>query len=34
MIDWQFFPKSKILSERLQRFLNAFELNENLVIGE
>jgi hypothetical protein len=34
MISWQFFPKSKILPEHLQKVLDVFENNENLISSE
>ena len=34
MINWQVFPKSKILPEHLQSVLVVFELNENLISSD
>lgn len=31
MINWQFFPKSRIIPEHLQNVLGVFELNERLI---
>lgn len=31
MINWQFFPKSKIIPQHLKNALNVFEKNENLI---
>ncbi|MBE2254665.1 MAG: hypothetical protein IAE65_00565 [Ignavibacteria bacterium] len=31
MINWQFFPKSRIIPKHLQNVLGVFELNENLI---
>lgn len=31
MINWQFFPKSRIIPEHLQNVLGVFELNESLI---
>jgi hypothetical protein len=34
MINWQFFPKSRIIPEHLQNVLGVFELNESLISSE
>jgi hypothetical protein len=34
MINWQFFPKSRIIPEHLKNVLGVFELNENLISSE
>lgn len=34
MINWQFFPKSRIIPEHLQNVLNVFELNEMLISSD
>ena len=34
MINWQFFPKSRIIPEHLQDVLSVFELKENLISSE
>jgi len=34
MINWQFFPKSRIIPEHLLNTLEVFELNENLISSE
>jgi hypothetical protein len=34
MINWQFFPKSRIIPEHLQNVLGVFELNESLICSE
>jgi hypothetical protein len=34
MINWQFFPKSKIIPRHLQSVLEVFELNENLISSD
>ncbi len=34
MINWQFFPKSRILPEHLKNVLDVFELSESLVSSE
>jgi hypothetical protein len=34
MINWQFFPKSRIIPEHLQNVLGVFELNENLISSD
>ncbi len=31
MINWQFFPKSRIITAHLENVLGVFELNENLI---
>jgi hypothetical protein len=31
MINWQFFPKSRIIPEHLQNVLGVFELNESII---
>ncbi|MBM3455953.1 MAG: hypothetical protein FJX80_12535, partial [Bacteroidetes bacterium] len=34
MINWQFFPKSRIIPDHLKNVLSVFELNESLVNSE
>lgn len=34
MINWQFFPKSRILPDHLQRIIGVFELNESLICSD
>lgn len=34
MINWQFFPKSRIIPEHLQNVLGVFELNEKLISSD
>jgi len=34
MVNWQFFPKSRILPEHLQKVLEVFEFNESLISSE
>ena len=34
MINWQFFPKSRIIPEHLENVLGVFELNENLITSD
>lgn len=34
MINWQFFPKSRIIPEHLKNVLGVFELNETLISSE
>lgn len=34
MINWQFFPKSRIIPEHLKNVLDVFELSESLVSSE
>lgn len=34
MINWQFFPKSRIIPEHLEKVLGAFELNENSISSD
>jgi hypothetical protein len=34
MINWQFFPKSRIIPEHLQNVLGVFELNESLISSD
>jgi hypothetical protein len=34
MINWQFFPKSRIIPEHLKNILDVFYLNENLISSE
>jgi hypothetical protein len=34
MISWQFFPKSKIIPDHLQKVIDVFEFNEALVSSE
>ena len=34
MINWQFFPKSRIIPEHLQNILGVFELNESLISSD
>ena len=31
MINWHFFPKSRIIPEHLQNIVGVFELNESLI---
>ncbi len=31
MINWQFFPKSRVIPEHLKSVLDVFELNESLI---
>lgn len=34
MINWQFFPKSRIIPEHLENVLSVFEINENLISSD
>lgn len=34
MINWQFFPKSRIIPEHLQNVLSVFEFNEGLISSD
>ena len=34
MINWQFFPKSRVIPEHLQNVLGVFELNESLISSD
>ena len=34
MINWQFFPKSRIIPDHLKNVLSVFELNESEVNSE
>ncbi len=34
MINWQFFPKSRIIPEHLQNVIGVFELNESIISSD